>query len=108
MVRLTDGSGRRVDYCPDCGVFNDLEAGRHLTRSDSAREDMNARLGSTARCAGSWDSKKRERLLPLPFPMRCGGEHFVGGRRPRRLRTAYDGISGERRGVENAAPYSRP
>lgn len=44
-VRLTDGSGRRVDYCPDCGVFNDLEAGRHLTLSDSAREDMNARLG---------------------------------------------------------------
>ena len=45
MVRLTDGSGRRVDYCPDCGVFNDLEAGRHLTLSDRAREDMNARLG---------------------------------------------------------------
>lgn len=45
MVRLTDGSGRRVDYCPDCGVFNDLEARRHLTLSDSAREDMNARLG---------------------------------------------------------------
>ena len=44
-VRLTDGSGRRVDYCPDCGIFNDLEAGRHLTLSDSAREDMNARLG---------------------------------------------------------------
>ncbi len=44
-VRLTDGSGRRVDYCPDCGVFNDLEAGRYLTLSDSAREDMNARLG---------------------------------------------------------------
>lgn len=44
-VRLTDGSGRRVDYCADCGIFNDLEAGRHLTLSDSAREDMNARLG---------------------------------------------------------------
>ncbi len=44
-VRLTDGSGRRVDYCPDCGVFNDLEAGRYLTLSDSAREDMNTRLG---------------------------------------------------------------
>lgn len=43
--RLTDGSGRRVDYCADCGIFNDLEAGRHLTLSDSAREDMNARLG---------------------------------------------------------------
>jgi len=45
MVRLTDGSGRRVDYCADCGVFNDLEAGRHLTLSDSGREKMNARLG---------------------------------------------------------------
>ena len=44
-VNLTDGSGRRVDYCPDCGIFNDLEAGRHLTLSDSAREDMNTRLG---------------------------------------------------------------
>ena len=44
-VRLTDGSGRRVDYCPDCGIFNDLEAGRYLTLSDSDREDMNARLG---------------------------------------------------------------
>ena len=44
-VRLTDGSGRRVDYCPDCGVFNDQEAGRYLTLSDSAREDMNTRLG---------------------------------------------------------------
>ena len=44
-VRLTDGSGRRVDYCPDCGIFNDLEAGRYLTLSDSAREDMNTRLG---------------------------------------------------------------
>ena len=44
-VRLTDGSGRHVDYCADCGIFNDLEAGRHLTLSDSGREDMNARLG---------------------------------------------------------------
>ena len=44
-VRLTDGSGGRVDYGADCGIFNDLEAGRHLTLSDSAREDMNARLG---------------------------------------------------------------
>lgn len=44
-VRLTDGSGRRVDYCADCGIFNDLEAGRYLKLSDSAREDMNARLG---------------------------------------------------------------
>ena len=44
-VRLTDGSGRRVDYCADCGLFNDLETGRHLTLSDSAREDMNTRLG---------------------------------------------------------------
>ena len=43
-VRLTDGSGRRVDYCADCGIFNDLAAGRHLTLSDSARDDMNARL----------------------------------------------------------------
>ena len=44
-VRLTDGSGRCVDYCADCGTFNDLEAGRHLTLSDSGREDMNTRLG---------------------------------------------------------------
>ena len=44
-VNLTDGSGRRVDYCADCGIFNDLEAGRHLTLSDSAHEDMNTRLG---------------------------------------------------------------
>ena len=43
--RLTDGSGRCVDYCADCGTFNDLEAGRHLTLSDSGREDMNTRLG---------------------------------------------------------------
>ena len=45
MVHLTDGSGRRVDYCADCGVFNDLAAGRHLELSDSARDDMNTRLG---------------------------------------------------------------
>ena len=44
-ARLTDGSGRRVDYCADCGIFNDLEAGRRLELSDSAREDMNTRLG---------------------------------------------------------------
>ena len=44
-VHLTDGSGRRVDYCADCGIFNDLAAGRHLTLSDSARDDMNTRLG---------------------------------------------------------------
>ncbi len=43
--RLIDDSGRCVDYCADCGIFNDLEAGRHLTLSDSAREDMNTRLG---------------------------------------------------------------
>ena len=43
--RLIDGSGRCVDYCADCGIFNDLESGRHLTLSDSAREDMNTRLG---------------------------------------------------------------
>ncbi len=43
--RLTDGSGRCVDYCPDCGIFNDLETGRHLELSDSAREDINTRLG---------------------------------------------------------------
>ena len=36
--------GRWVTYCPDCGLFNDLETGRHLTLSDSDREDMNARL----------------------------------------------------------------
>ena len=29
----------------DCGVFNDLAAGRHLELSDSARDDMNTRLG---------------------------------------------------------------
>ena len=44
MVNLTDGSGRRIDYCADCGVFNDLAAGRHLELSDSARDDMNTRL----------------------------------------------------------------
>lgn len=44
-VNLTDGSGRRVDYCADCGIFNDLAAGRHLELSDSARDDMNTRLG---------------------------------------------------------------
>ena len=44
-VRLTDDSGRRVDYCADCGIFNDLETGRHLKLSDSDREDMNTRLG---------------------------------------------------------------
>ena len=44
-VRLTDGSGRRVDYCADCGIFNDLGAGRHLKLSDRSREDMNTRLG---------------------------------------------------------------
>ena len=44
-VHLTDGSGRRVDYCADCGIFNDLAAGRHLELSDSARDDMNTRLG---------------------------------------------------------------
>ena len=43
--RLTDSSGRCVDYCPDCGIFNDLAAGRHLELSDSVREDMNTRLG---------------------------------------------------------------
>ncbi len=43
-VHLTDGSGRRVDYCADCGIFNDLAAGRHLELSDSARDDMNTRL----------------------------------------------------------------
>ena len=39
------GEGRWVTYCPDCGIFNDLNSGRNLTLSDSAREDMNARLG---------------------------------------------------------------
>ncbi len=43
--RLIDGSGRCVDYCADCGIFNDLETGRHLELSDSAREDINTRLG---------------------------------------------------------------
>lgn len=37
--------GRWVTYCPDCGIFNDLNSGRNLTLSDSAREDMNTRLG---------------------------------------------------------------
>ena len=41
---LTDRNDRRVDYCSDCGIFNDLGAGRHLKLSDSAREDMNTRL----------------------------------------------------------------
>ena len=45
MVHLTDSSGRRVDYCADCGIFNDLAAGQCLTLSDSARDDMNTRLG---------------------------------------------------------------
>ena len=39
------GEGRWVTYCPDCGIFNDLNSGRNLTLSDSAREDMNTRLG---------------------------------------------------------------
>ena len=39
------GEGRWVTYCPDCGIFNDLNSGRNLTLSDSDREDMNARLG---------------------------------------------------------------
>ena len=38
------GEGRWVTYCPDCGIFNDLNSGRNLTLSDSDREDMNARL----------------------------------------------------------------
>ena len=37
--------GRWVTYCPDCGLFNDLANGRYLKLSDSAREDMNTRLG---------------------------------------------------------------
>ena len=37
--------GRWVTYCPDCGLFNDLSSGRNLTLSDSARDDMNTRLG---------------------------------------------------------------
>ena len=37
--------GRWVTYCPDCGIFNDLSSGRNLTLSDSARDDMNTRLG---------------------------------------------------------------
>mgnify|MGYP002659027230 FL=1 len=39
------GEGRWVTYCPDCGIFNDLNSGRNLTLSDSAREDMNPRRG---------------------------------------------------------------
>ena len=42
---LTDRNDRRVDYCSDCGIFNDLANGRYLKLSDSAREDMNTRLG---------------------------------------------------------------
>ncbi len=37
--------GRWVTYCPDCGLFNDLSSGRNLTLSDSAKEDLNTRLG---------------------------------------------------------------
>ena len=37
--------GRWVTYCPDCGIFNDLSSGRNLTLSDSAKEDLNTRLG---------------------------------------------------------------
>lgn len=40
--------GRWVTYCPDCGLFNDLSSGRNLTLSDSARDDMNTRLGRYA------------------------------------------------------------
>ena len=45
MVVTLKSEGRWVTYCPDCGLFNDLETGRHLELSDSAREDMNTRLG---------------------------------------------------------------
>ena len=45
MVVTLKSESRWVTYCPDCGLFNDLETGRHLTLSDSAREDMNTRLG---------------------------------------------------------------
>ena len=44
-VVTLNGEGRWVTYCPDCGIFNDLNSGRNLTLSDSAREDMNTRLG---------------------------------------------------------------
>ena len=44
--------GRWVTYCADCGLFNDLAAGRHLELSDSARDDMNTRLG---RYGSLWD-----------------------------------------------------
>ena len=44
VVVTLKSEGRWVTYCPDCGLFNDLETGRHLELSDSDREDMNARL----------------------------------------------------------------
>lgn len=52
MVRLTDGSGQAPStHCADCGVFNDLAAGRHLELSDSARDDMNTPVwADTVRC----------------------------------------------------------
>lgn len=43
-VHLTDGRGRRVDYCADCGIFNDLSAGQRLTLGESGRKDINKRL----------------------------------------------------------------
>ena len=45
VVVTLKSEGRWVTYCPDCGLFNDLETGRNLTLSDSDREDMNTRLG---------------------------------------------------------------
>lgn len=45
MVVTLKSEGRWVTYCPDCGLFNDLEVGWYLTLSDSDREDLNARLG---------------------------------------------------------------
>ena len=43
-VHLTDGRGRRVDYCADCGIFNALSAGQRLTLGESGSRDINKRL----------------------------------------------------------------
>lgn len=41
---LTDRNDRRVDYCSDCGIFNDLANGRYLKLSDEGRAACNALL----------------------------------------------------------------
>ena len=41
---LTDRNDRRVDYCCDCGIFNDLANGRYLKLSDEGGAACNALL----------------------------------------------------------------